>query len=355
MQSPKISVLLSIYNTAPWLRDALDSVLNQTLSDLEVICVNDGSTDDSAGILDEYARKDSRVQVLYQENAGQSVARNKAAAAAAGKWLYFMDSDDTLEPNALESLYEYGVKHDLDMVFMNTHVFADTPEWEETAVSDYNRYYRVNHTYPDVYDGCDYYCMIKENNEFVAPAWTYLIQREFVQENDLHFYEGIQREDELFLIFNLCHAKRVGHVDHKLVNHRIRSGSIITQAKNLQYAYSDLIVVLELCRLVESCALDEKTYQQVLDHARTIYELAAHDYAVLSPEEQAKVSDLPHKLRMQVETFLLSSCGAVNSYNVYVELDKANREIIRLQTTLSYRLGSMLTSVPRKLRDLIKR
>lgn len=355
MQSPQISVLLSIYNTAPWLRAALDSVLSQTLTDLEVICVNDGSTDNSAGILNEYAQKDSRLHVLYQENAGQSAARNKAAAAASGKWLYFMDSDDTLVPDALEALYAYGMKHDLDMVFMNTHVFADTPEWEELTVLDYNRYYRVNHTYPDVYDGFGYFRRIKENNEFVAPAWTYLIRRDFIQKNDLRFYEGIQREDDLFQITSLCHAKRVGHVDRKLVNHRIRSGSIITQARKLQYAYSDMIVAMELCRLAGSCAPDEETYLQILDNARATYMLAAQDYASLSPEEQAKVSTLPPELRMQFEVFLLSPYGAVNCHNALVELDNANRENIRLQTTLSYRLGSLLTSVPRKLRDLIKR
>lgn len=107
---PKVSVVIPVYNTAPYLRQCLDSVLNQTLREIEIICVDDGSTDGSAAILKEYASKSpvsrTSINILTQENAGQSVARNVGTAHARGKYIYYLDSDDTLHPHALERLYQ---------------------------------------------------------------------------------------------------------------------------------------------------------------------------------------------------------------------------------------------------------
>ena len=99
---PKVSVVIPVYNTAPYLRQCLDSVLAQTLREIELICVDDGSTDGSAAILKEYASKSTvsrtSINILTQDNAGQSVARNVGTAHARGEYIYYLDSDDTLHP-----------------------------------------------------------------------------------------------------------------------------------------------------------------------------------------------------------------------------------------------------------------
>lgn len=99
---PKVSVIIPVYNVEKYLRECLDSVINQTLSDIEIICINDGSTDNSLGILKEYAEKDSRIKIITQENQGQGVARNNAIEAAQGEYLVFVDPDDFLDSEALE-------------------------------------------------------------------------------------------------------------------------------------------------------------------------------------------------------------------------------------------------------------
>lgn len=101
----KISVILAIYNVAPYLRQCLDSIVNQTYRNLEILCVDDGSTDGSGAICEEYAARDSRVRVIHQENQGPSAARNLALARVSGEYVYFADSDDWLEPEMLETLY----------------------------------------------------------------------------------------------------------------------------------------------------------------------------------------------------------------------------------------------------------
>lgn len=102
--SPVFSIIIPVYNVAPYLRECLDSVLAQTLDDWEAICIDDGSTDDSGSILDEYALRDSRFRVIHQPNAGVSVARNKALDETKGEWLAFLDSDDLLERDFFEKL-----------------------------------------------------------------------------------------------------------------------------------------------------------------------------------------------------------------------------------------------------------
>lgn len=106
----KISVVLPVYNVANYLRKCLDSLVNQTFKDFEVICVNDGSTDLSLGILEGYAVSDSRFKIINQENQGLSGARNTGIEHVQGDYVIFVDSDDWLEENALELLYDH-VKH----------------------------------------------------------------------------------------------------------------------------------------------------------------------------------------------------------------------------------------------------
>lgn len=98
--SPEVSVVVPVYNVEPWLRECLDSILGQTLENIEVICVNDGSTDNSVGILQEYAREDCRIKIIEQENKGISETRNAGVRASSGKYLFFMDSDDVLDSTA---------------------------------------------------------------------------------------------------------------------------------------------------------------------------------------------------------------------------------------------------------------
>lgn len=102
MNSSLVSIIIPVYNTAEYLPQCLDSLLNQTYPHLEILCVDDGSTDNAWAVLQEYAVKDSRVKVFHQENAGVSAARNRALANATGEWLAFIDSDDWLDTDAME-------------------------------------------------------------------------------------------------------------------------------------------------------------------------------------------------------------------------------------------------------------
>ena len=121
--NPKISIIIPVYNTARYLRPCLDSVINQPLTDIEIICINDGSTDESLSILQEYSLKDSRIKLIdHKINRSVSQARKSGVDIASGKYTLFIDGDDTLEPNACGDLYNLIVSKDLDVLHFGINV-----------------------------------------------------------------------------------------------------------------------------------------------------------------------------------------------------------------------------------------
>ena len=121
----KISVVLPVYNVANYLRKCLDSLVNQTFKDFEVICVDDGSTDKSTKILEEYQKKDNRIKILQQQRGGAGAARNLGLGHAQGKYVQFLDSDDYFESNLLEEMYTRAEKYDADLVVCSSKKVDD--------------------------------------------------------------------------------------------------------------------------------------------------------------------------------------------------------------------------------------
>ena len=111
-----ISVVIPIFNTAPYLKECLDSVLNQTFTDFEVICVNDGSNDSSLEILKKYQQKDNRIKIINQENKGAGAARNVGIDHSRGEYILFLDSDDYLDKDTLNDCYEIAHSKSLDIL-----------------------------------------------------------------------------------------------------------------------------------------------------------------------------------------------------------------------------------------------
>ena len=119
IDNPKVSVIIPVYNTGKYVEEAVCSIMNQTLSELEIIIVNDGSTDDSLQIVTCLQKEDSRIIIHSQENKGLSAARNKGLKYASGDYIYFMDSDDILNRNALKTCFDKCSSENLDFVYFD--------------------------------------------------------------------------------------------------------------------------------------------------------------------------------------------------------------------------------------------
>ena len=125
--APKISVIIPAYNTAKYIPACLDSVLAQTMTDIEIICINDGSPDNALEIFNEYAKRDSRIRVIDQENSGICVTRNNAIAQARAEYIFPLDSDDVIAPNCLEYLYNIITTTKYSVVCPGGILFGITP------------------------------------------------------------------------------------------------------------------------------------------------------------------------------------------------------------------------------------
>ena len=123
MSKIKVSVIVPVFNVEEYLSTSLDSILNQTLKDIEIICINDGSTDASLDILENYAKKDARIKIISKKNEGQGIARNIGLDNAQGEFIAFVDSDDFIKEDMLEKSYEKSVSKNLDLVMYKISSF----------------------------------------------------------------------------------------------------------------------------------------------------------------------------------------------------------------------------------------
>lgn len=190
----KVSVILPIYNVAPYLDETFRSLINQSLSDIEIIAVNDGSTDNSEDIIRKYAQQDARISYFSQQNQGQSVARNLALQHAKGKYIYMMDSDDVIDTDALRICYDYAEKNEADFIFFDGDTIQE--EGANDISWDYNRSYLFEGNKP--YQGEPLLNLMLDQSKHNCVVWLLFIRHDYLKGIHLDFYPGIIHEDELF-------------------------------------------------------------------------------------------------------------------------------------------------------------
>lgn len=257
-----VSIIIPVFNVEKYLEETLQSVLSQTLSNLEIICVNDGSTDDSGKILRKYASKDSRIVLIEQKNAGQSVARNKALEVAKGEYVYFLDSDDLISYNAMESLYTVAKKENLDIVLFDGTSFFETIELEEKH-KNYKNAYQRKKKYPKVLNGKTMYTQMVENGDYKVSPCLQFIRKDFLDAYNIRFYEGIIHEDNLFSFYCLMYAERVFHVKKDYFNRRVRPNSVMTAVRSKKNYIGYYVCVREIFEYVHSNKLNKELILQI--------------------------------------------------------------------------------------------
>lgn len=229
---PKVSIILPIYNVAPYLDEAFQSILSQTLSDIEVIAVNDGSTDNSQEVIDRYAAQDNRIIVIQQENQGLSMARNAALRYAKGEYIYMMDSDDVLSsPEALQSCYDYTERNKADFIFFDGERFVGDVS---NCISKIKRTHLAKED--KKYTGDFLLNLMINNRTHNSVVWLLLINHDYLKRIELKFYPGIIHEDELFTTILTLRSDAIYCLKQSFVKHRVRSTSIM----GLQYTKRNL-------------------------------------------------------------------------------------------------------------------
>ena len=226
---PKVSIVIPIFNQEKYLEQCLDSVINQTLKEIEIICVNDGSTDRSLEILEEYAARDPRITIIDKPNAGYGQTMNTGFAAAHGEYIGIGESDDFADPRMFEDLYTTAKKLDLDLVKANYYEYADGVS---TLMKPWNGF-----AYKQVFDPREDQVALT-----VLPIiWSALYRRSMIVDNDIRFNEtpGASYQDTSFVHQVWMCARRVALLKKGYIHYRVDNAASSVNSSSKVFAVCD--------------------------------------------------------------------------------------------------------------------
>lgn len=402
IDTPKVSVIIPIYNVEPYLRECLDSVVNQTLRDIEIICVNDGSTDNSGAILAEYAALDERITVITQENGGLSAARNAGMDIAKGKYIYFIDSDDYIDLDALEVLYNRAEELEVDVLCFDFSRFDD--QSREVVFRLPQR------KYEEVRTGCALMAAMRDDGVYWVGVWVFFISRKLLEKRNLQFYKGIIYEDNLFIAQLLLQAHRTAHIQREFYHWRLRPQSILTTPPSAQNVESFVITVGEMLKYGLNCKGKEiafevwRTIIECQNQAKDVYRCIAEqdkgntsfgtpflEYiyrhfivdTVIADDElfdlRQRLNQLQNDLNQQRSTAARLDAETVRLHNensdLLVTINNLNsaltaanektfaaeqlvaaawQEVENIHRSATYRIGRVITWVPRMARGFVR-
>lgn len=228
----KVSVIISVYNNEFYLRECLDSIINQTLKEIEIIIVNDGSTDNSLEVIEEYAHRDKRIVIINKENEGISKTRNRGLDICKGEYIQFIDSDDYIDNNMIENMYNVATNNELDIVMCGYKRITDNKQ--------YNNLPEIK--IDNIIDkkGILGYLTNSYENKLLWFVWRNMYKNELLKLNNIRFKEDLRfGEDSIFNLECFLEAQRIMAVDKCFYNYRYTPDSL-TSRKYKSYLFNNL-------------------------------------------------------------------------------------------------------------------
>ena len=244
-----ISIIIPCYNVELYLKECLDSIINQSFTDFEAICINDGSTDSTLSILKEYELKDHRIKVFTQSNKGLSATRNEALNKAAGKYVCFVDSDDKLLPGALEKMFSISESKNLDLLRFENKIQYDDEKFKNRC-----RKQVPLDTY-EVMDGKELFLKLLNNNDMPVYAWKFFLKLENLKKDGFKFPVGLIYEDTFSCPVFYFISKRAYIIRDLLYCYRRRIGSITENHDKKQFIQSKFLALIKLSKYPEKYGL----------------------------------------------------------------------------------------------------
>ena len=265
----KVSVIVPVYNVAAYLPKCLDSILNQTLKDIEVICVDDGSADGSGEILDRYAGQDQRIRVFHRKNRGYGAAMNMGLDASQGEFVGIVESDDCILPDMYETLYAAAVSEDLDMVKAEAYYW-----YESIAYQKRIHYSHLEPYFNRVLGDMDRNILCK----FYMNVWAGIYRRDFLDKYDIRFHEspGASYQDNGFWMQTVLYCRRAKWLDQAFYLYRQDNETASVKSKDKILAMTKEYEYLEqVLRVREDDQLLPYCYQyKLFRHMGNFYRIA---------------------------------------------------------------------------------
>ena len=360
--TPKVSVIIPIYKVEDYIADCVYSVITQTLKEIEIICVNDGSPDNSRDCVLHFMELDKRIRLVDKPNGGLSSARNVGLKNAKGEYIYFLDSDDYLEPTALETLYNKCKENNLEVLDFNARSFFET-EQDKINNKNYISYYNRTGDYPDVYTGMELFMLMQDRREQKPSACLHIISKKLYEDNGISFCEGIIHEDNIFTYQILKAAKRVGYISDVFYNRRVHSDSTMTTPKSNKNVYGYFVAFYEALKDVINGEFSENECDAVGQWLKSISRTIFNIYSTI-PEKDMSIFFLekPQQKILFDVCFYQERCLKNQLAKAQDELSRTKAELAKAQDELSrtkaelanvrsstsYRVGRAVTWLPRK-------
>lgn len=318
----KVSVIVPVYNTEQYIEKCLESLVNQTLDDIEIVLINDGSTDESLSIMTKYKEKYAdKILLISQENAGQGVARNLGISKCSGEYIGFVDSDDYVNLSMYETMWEKANEENLDLVECR-YQYIDEKNKELKQYGDVRPYRDCNDMFID---------------PLVSP-WNKLVKADILKRINSVFAEGVIYEDTAFFLKIIPHIKKSGFVDQALVYHINRGTSTMNANKNKRVG--DIFKVLK--GIIDY--YDKNNYRETYKN-----ELEYFCVKILLCSSMVRISKVTDKKLCQI--FLNTTFEMINDYfpeykgNPYMQQGKKNLYM----KLISYKSAKVLLPLFRRI------
>ncbi len=256
-----LSIIVPVYNVESYLSRCLDSIINNDLSNIEVIVINDGSTDNSGSICDEYAKKYNEIRVFHKANGGLSDARNFGISKSTAKYLWFIDSDDFIEENSIKKIINLLQEYNPEVLVCKSRVITDNGKIFDECK------YTIQE---GLYSSAEYMIQLRDNPQSVLfCAQFHICSKSFIEKYNFSFYKGIIHEDELWTPHLLVRANKIYYSDLNIYFHYMRSDSIMHASKKEISGKCDLLVAEKLFEFYDSLERNDLVYLR--DHNVTTF------------------------------------------------------------------------------------
>ena len=310
---PILSIIVPVYNVSPYLREGLDSILNQEVQDIEIICINDGSTDNSLSILKEYQSKYKNIIIISQKNQGVSAARNTGLSIATGTYTTFFDPDDWVKPTIYSKLIHYAQLHYLDIAICA----FQTNLSNEIIKHPFNANQVVSPL-----DLIKDRKQLHTNNAFCF-SWRMIFKRDFLIKNKLCYNTEISiGEDTLFNMAAIFRASKIFYLDESLYIHRINNiDSAMNQKYKPKLESSLQTQIAEKKKIIENYHVDQYTpiTQDMSEDIVKRYTLMLFNNLRNNPNESNKLQGIKRILSMPMITDAMKVVGFRNIYPSWKE------------------------------------
>ena len=343
----KISVIIPIYNVEEYLEECVNSVINQTFKDIEIICINDGSTDNSEKIATKIAKKDKRIKYISKKNEGLSVTRNIGLEESTGEYVYFLDSGDYIEPDTLEKCYNFATINNLEVVYFGANSFYDSEELKERK-SVYETYYKRKNIY-EMAPGQILFREMIEKGEYRASIPMQFIKKSLITENNISFIKGIIHEDEYYSLYLTMCSKMSGVLNENFYNRRVRKNSIMTteETSNIKGSYGYFKSILKIIPIMEEKVKKEYLLLHYRRYLNTLRNSSIKELGEIEIEKLYELQIPTESLEEQLLYKFIIRDNLEQRKNIQEVKRAANRK--RTKTKLFVRIKRRLIRIRKKL------